>query len=113
MEHLPTLLICVFVGFFVYSFWYDSTDHCVCKDILALRQDAKPVDLQRKVINSYGHKKYRTTLVFDDGFRYISHKTNIDHHALSYTISITSNDNAELLQKAIAAHAAYMQKKAV
>ena len=111
LQYLPILLVCGFVGFFVYSLWYESTDHCVCKDTSALRQDAKPVDLQRKVINSFGRKKYRTTLVFDDGFRYISHKTNTENHALSYTISISASDNAELLQKAVAAHADYMQNK--
>lgn len=88
----------------IYKSWYDSTEHISMSEVSELRPDASPCKVERKEIGLKGEHKYRTIVTFDDGFRYISHKTNRENHFLSYSISVPRSMNAEILSDAVAAH---------
>ena len=87
---------------------YNLTDHIKIEDKTALRINAKIKNVERKIVGSKGSKKYRTTIEFDDGFTYISHKTQDDNFIIMHRISISSELNDEIMNDAIEAH-----KKAV
>lgn len=90
---------------------YDSTDHSYFDDAVLLKSDAVPIDIKRDIVGTKGHKRVRTTILFDDGFRYISHKTDIDDHFLSYSISVSASTSRDIIADAIAAHGKAMQKQ--
>lgn len=83
---------------------YDSTDHSSCDANQSLRIDAVPIDVQHKIVGTKGHRRVRTTVLFDDGFQYISHKTDVEDHTFSYSISLSSSTNAEIIYAAKEAH---------
>ncbi len=89
---------------------YDSTSHSVCDSPAMLKEDATIINVERKVIGSKGHKRYRTTLHFSDGFRFISHKTDVANHLIAYSISVTSELNKEIIRDALIAHAKMINK---
>lgn len=83
---------------------YDSTDHSSCDTNQNLRIDAVPIDVQHKIVGTKGHRRVRTTVLFNDGFQYISHKTDVEEHIFSYSISLSSATNAEIIYAAKEAH---------
>lgn len=101
------LLVFAIVAFTIWIIWkdiYDSTDHSFIENSDTLSPDAQIVDFERKEVGTKGHRRYRTVIFFDDGFKYISHKTDVNNMILSYRISISRETNIEILQNAIAAH---------
>lgn len=54
--------------------------------------------------------KFKTTVVFSDGFTYVTHKTNRENHFGSYTISV---NRKEIAEAAKLAHAKAVEKKDV
>ena len=54
--------------------------------------------------------KFKTTVVFSDGFTYVTHKTNRENHFGSYTISV---NRKEIAEAAKLAHAKAVEKKGV
>ena len=111
MRNIPLFILFIEIAYFTYWVWYNSTNHSACDDVAALRDNARPIDMQRKEVNSIVGRKFRTTLVFDDGFRYITHRTNINRHIFTYSISVMPSDNIDILQAGIKAHDAFMKKK--
>jgi len=111
MRNIPLFILLVEIVYFTYWGWYNSTNHSACNDVCALRDNARPIDMQRKEVNSIVGRRFRTTLVFDDGFRYITHRTNINRHIFTYSISVMPSDNIDILQEGIKAHDAFMKKK--
>lgn len=90
---------------------YDSTNHSSCDDISLLREGAKPQDVQRKIVGTKGHRRVRTTVLFDDGFRYISHKTDVENHLFYYSVSTPTPVLNEILVDAIIAHDKMLKRK--
>lgn len=84
---------------------YDSTSHSVCDNPTLLNEDARIINIDRKVVGTRGHKRYRTTLFFSDGFKFISHKNDISNRLVSYSISVPNEINKEIINDAFMAHA--------
>lgn len=90
---------------------YDSTSHSSCENPSLLREDAKPNDIQRKIVGTKGHRRVRTTVLFDDGFRFVSHKTDVENHLFSYSISTPAPILNEILLDATIAHEKMLKRK--
>lgn len=82
---------------------YNSFSHTYYKKE-KLRPDAKIVDVKRMTVGGKNDKKICTTVTFDDGFEYVSHKTDRENHLMSYRIQVTEATKKEILEDAIAAH---------
>ena len=85
---------------------FDHTkwDECSMPDL-----NAKIVDIHtEKVIYVKNGAKFKTTILFSDGFRFITHKTNREDGFLTYHIDIDESLMNEIMEKSISVH-----KKAV
>lgn len=69
-----------------------------------LRPDAKIVDVKRETVGGKNDKKIRTTVIFEDGFEYVTHKTDRENSFFSYRIQVKEATSKEILNDAIAAH---------
>lgn len=88
----------------VYSWIYNAFSHSSVKSYENLRRDAKIVNVKRDTVGSKNDKKIRTMVIFDDGFEYVSHKTDRDDSFLSYRIQVTEATAREILEDAMEAH---------
>ena len=88
----------------IYSWIYNLFSHSGAKDYKNLRRDAKIVNVKQYTVGSKNDKKIRTTVVFDDGFEYISHKTDRDDSFFSYRIQVTEATRKKILEDAMQAH---------
>ena len=105
------LLEILFVGGFilvavlnVYSWIYNAFSHTNKKSCKNLRPDAKITNVKRDTVGSKNNKKIRTVVTFDDGFEYVSHKTDRDDSFFSYRIQVTEATRKEILEDAMEAH---------
>lgn len=105
------LIPLVVIILFVWKDVYDSTDHSSFEDADALRGGAKIINVERKEVGTKGHRRFRTTVLFDDGFKYISHKTDVSDGFLSYRISISRELSIEILRDAIKSHELAVAKR--
>ena len=82
---------------------YNSKEHV---DYVAenLSPDAEIINVETEKVGSKTDTVYRTTVLFDDGFSYISHKTNSDFLIFGYRIYITPELKMEIIEDAIEAH---------
>lgn len=96
----------------IYTDWYASRSHYYYDNIATLREDVKISYVNRESVGTRGRRRWRTTVLFTDGFKYVSHKTDIQNHFASYTISISVNTNDEILQDALMAHHKIISQKA-
>lgn len=87
----------------VYSWIYNAFSHS-SGNKKNLRRDAKIVNVKQETVGSKNNKKIRTTVVFDDGFEYISHKTDRDDSFFSYRIQVTEATRKKILEDAMQAH---------
>ena len=69
-----------------------------------LRTDAKIVNVKQMTVGSKNDKKICTTVTFDDGFVFESHKTDRDDSFFSYRIQVTEATRKEILEDAMEAH---------
>lgn len=88
----------------IYSWIYNLFSHSSAKDYKNLRRDAKIVSVKRDTVGGKNDKKIRTEVIFDDGFEYISHKTDRDDSFLSYRIQVTEATAREILEDALESH---------
>ena len=88
----------------VYSWIYNAFSHTNKKSCKNLRCDAKIVNVKRDTVGSKNDKKIRSVVTFDDGFEYVSHKTDSENHLMSYRIQVTESTAKEILADAIKAH---------
>lgn len=71
----------------------------------ALKADAKIVSITRNETGPKNEKVIRTTIEFDDGFKYVSHKCIREKTSLlTYSIKITPELNQEIINDAIRNH---------
>ena len=96
---LPVLLIVAIVNNRIYN----SKDHIEC-EIENLKKDANIVSVTTKVCGLKGENKYRTTVVFDDGFKFIAHDTCREDSVLTYKIYLTQKMKDQIVDRAIYAH---------
>ena len=88
----------------LYSWIYNLFSHSTVKDCKNLRRDAKIVNVKRDTVGSKNSKKIRTEVLFDDGFEFISHKTDRDDSFFSYRIQVTEATRKKILEDAMQAH---------
>ena len=88
----------------IYSWIYNLFSHSIAKDCKNLRRDAKIVNVKRDTVGSKNSKKIRTEVLFDDGFEFVSHKTDREDSLFSYRIQVTEKTAKEILKDAMEAH---------
>lgn len=88
----------------IYSWIYNAFSHINVKSYKNLRRDAKIVNVKRDTVGSKNDKKIRSVVTFDDGFEYVSHKTDRENHLMSYKIQVTESTAKEILEDAMEAH---------
>ena len=102
----PTLIFIGFAflfGIIIISRLFNSGDHSA-GSTRNLREDAKIIDVNTKLVGDNRARKYRTTVVFDDGFKYVSHDTDRQNNPMGYNISISESMKLAIVEKAIIAH---------
>ena len=88
---------------------YSRFDHSSWNESAQPSQDATITDVTpEKVKYSKNNAKFKTTVTFSDGFRFVTHRTNKVQHLMSYDISIDIN---EITTLAIEAHQKAVEKE--
>lgn len=101
---LPFLLVGLVIAFFIWAGQENRKDyHCPITN-LELRKDAKIIDINYNTVGLKGSREIETTVIFDDGFRYVSRQTTRNDHIFSYSIQLTESDLNEIISRAIAKH---------
>ena len=107
-------LIVVAIIIIAVIYWNNKStkgDHVVMDEEVHLRPDAKIIDVKSKPVGIDKHnKKMRTTVIFDDGFKYVSHDTEREDSFLSYRISVTPEMKAHIIKQANDAHLHMLDK---
>lgn len=96
---LPFLIITALI----YPKIYNSKDHVEC-DKKKLKADARVISVTSKICGLKGEHKYRTTVVFDDGFKFIAHDTCRENSTFTYKIYLTADMENQIVDRAISAH---------
>lgn len=106
MHSFPVILLAVVLGISVIVTIYTMFDHCSGKG--ALRPDASVIDISRKRFNRF---KLKTTVLFDDGFKYVSFRAESNPSGLGGPIGYRGEGTDEVLERAIARHDELLEKK--
>ena len=88
----------------IYVSWYDRVSHSYIEDLEKLSLNTKIINVKRETVGLKGSRVFRTIVLFDDGFTYISHKTDVASAFVSYKISVTEELALEILNDAMEAH---------
>ena len=96
---LPFLMIAALI----YPQIYNSKDHIEYEQ-KKLKVDAKVVSVTSKICGLKGEHKYRTVVVFDDGFKFIAHDTYREDSIFLYEIHLTADMKNQIVDRAISAH---------
>ena len=101
-------LLCIFiliaiVGIYFFNISYRAKGH-ITYTPGSLREDAQIIDIDTKRVGSKGDSKYCTIFTFDDGFKYVSHKTRIENHLFYTHISLSKKDIMDLAVFAYSLH---------
>ena len=102
-------LIIIILTYTIYTSIYNSCSH-IKGDPKFLKEDAKIIDIKTKIVGPKQSSKLRTIVIFNDGFKYISHRTNREDHLLHYTLSITENQKKAIISEAKIAHGETLKK---
>ena len=102
------LLLIIIAPIVIYEI-YNSRTHIKCKPE-QLREDAKVISVDTKSVGLKQTMRYRTTVVFSDGFEYISHMTNRKDGVFHYTISLTTQMKNEIVTEAKIVHLQRLRK---
>ena len=62
------------------------------------------MNVKQYTVGGKNSKKIRTEVLFDDGFEYVSHKTDREDSFLSYQIQVTKETKERILNDAMEAH---------
>ena len=106
------ILTCVGIAWMCYEGWYNSTDHSVIECASCLRSDAKIVNIHTEKV---GHKQtsaIRTTVSFNDGFKYISHNVEKEKHLTFQKMTVTKDVMNQIILDAAKAHLEAISKNA-
>ncbi len=107
---LSNLLLIVAAIAIVIFVEYKSRASKIEYDADKMREDAKPIGISHDIVGPNSKRRYRTTVTFSDGFKYISHKTNVDYQFLTYKISVPDEMKDEIVMDAIEAHQRTFEK---
>ncbi len=105
MNYIYPVMIALALSVAAYKAWYDSTDHWLKDDgITCLRDDSPIVGVEQQTIHFAGRSTIRTTVRFEDGFRYVSHKCNKRDFKVFVHPTMTDELREEILNDAKEAH---------
>ncbi len=108
MEVLLVILVFSAFGFCFYHFAiYNHTDHIKFEKDIPLKEDAKIISCKTEDVGGrrYQQSALRTTVVFEDGFKFISHKSaSKQTGVLTFSISIDPYLKKEIISDAIKEH---------
>lgn len=98
------IIIAVF-GFSLCRSFYHLFDHCGWKENSNPNARAEILNISsEKVQYVKNGKKYKTTVVFSDGFYFVTHKTNREDYFFTYEISVDEDVMQEIIAKARKKH---------
>lgn len=98
------LLVVLLLVFVISYNIYISQDH-TSYDESTLKEDAKVISINTDTVGVKGSRKFRITVIFDDGFRFISHRgTSRENHMFYYRISISDAVKKTIVNEAIHKH---------
>ena len=103
-------IVCFFYGMFnlCRGFW-SLFNHSKVPKNAVLSLNAKIIDISsQKVKYVKNGAKYKTTVLFSDGFEFITHKTNREDNIFTYEISV---DTEQITENAIKAHDRALKKQ--
>ena len=97
------LLVCYAYG--ICRALYHLFDHCGWNENANPNAMAEILKISsEKVQYVKNGKKYKTTVLFSDGFYFITHRTNREDYFLSYKISVDESLMEEIITKACKMH---------
>ena len=105
LRYAVLVLLIVYLIRGLYRAWYNTTDHWH-KDqgVSALREDAQITDISKQILWSKFEYYIRTTVCFEDGFRYVSHKCVRKRYGGIEKTDVTDELREEILNDAKEAH---------
>ena len=104
MAFIVIALMCIGIAWLCYEGWYNSTDHSVIENPSMLRVDAKVNNVNTENVGRKQTRAIRTTVSFDDGFKYISHDAEKKQHLTFQSMTVTKDVLEQILIDAIKAH---------
>ena len=110
MTIILPLFIFAGLAWIIYEGWYNSTAHSKVEDASKLRIDAKIINVHTEEVGRKQTRAIRTTVSFDDGFKFISHKSEKKVYLTSYTLTVTKDVVNQIIIDAIKAHGAEITK---
>lgn len=102
-EIIYFVLLLIVVALIVVYEIYNSRTHIKCKPE-QLREDATVISVKTKAVGLKRTAKFRTKVVFSDGFEYISHMTEREDKTFYYTVSFTPQMKEAIISLAKSAH---------
>lgn len=82
-----------------------------CKDKSLLRENAKPIDMKRESRGDSSHCQWITTIIFDDGFEYVSKLQDRERVSSRTTrVFISPETHQKIIANAVEAHKNYVRK---
>lgn len=98
-------MLVIGLAFLAFRALYHRFDHTGKRGEGPLSPDARVVDISSKQVQyAKNGAKYKTTVLFSDGFYFVTHKTNRTNNFLTYNISIDEALAQEIVKKAVSAH---------
>lgn len=85
---------------FDHSYWDENSQPSLNAGIVDV--------VSEKVQYTKNNAKFKTTVTFTDGFRFVTHRTDRTQHFMTYDISV---DKAEVIALAMEAHKKAVEKK--
>lgn len=114
MNFSMMIIALLFLALFIFVIGrdiYSKFDHSYLPP-LPLKPDARIISIQsEKVVYVKNGAKYKTKVLFSDGFAFITHKTNREDGFLTYKISVDNALATEISKRALAAHEKAYQKQ--
>lgn len=93
------------------AFW-SIFDHSIVPKHSILSQDAEILDIRsEKVQYTKNGMKYKTTVYFSDGFKFVTHETDREDGFLNYQISISPELSRWIIKGATLAHDEALRKQ--
>lgn len=105
---IPVILLIAIFAYIIFMFCraiWSQFDHSAVPESRELQPDAKIVRVySEKVQYTKNGMKYKTTVIFSDGFKFVTHETDRVDGFLSYQISIGPELYKRIIDSANEAH---------
>ena len=105
MEYLVVAILVVLA--IILPYWskiFYSNNKTITHKKSKLKRDAKIVDISKNIVGPNNDRKIRISVLFSDGYEYISYDTNRTDRFGGYTISLSEADQQRIIQCAQSGH---------